>query len=164
MDIINQHYKFTVDNKGTQYLGITLEWDYNNRMVRLSMPGYVPKALKWFGHEPPPRLQEQPYQCFPTNYRAKVLQYVKAIDNPPPLMKEDKTFFIKVTGTFLFYSRLIDSTMLPSLSAIGYEQNLPIENSMKRVKQFLNYSASQEEAIITFSANCMVLVIHSDAS
>ena len=35
---------------------------------------------------------------------------------------------------------------------------------MKRVKQFLDYAASQEEAIITSNASGMVLEIHSDAS
>ena len=71
---------------------------------------------------------------------------------------------MEVTGTFLFYARAIDSAMLPALSALASEQNAPTENTMKRVKQFLDYAASQEEAIITFSASNMVLNIHSDAS
>ena len=57
LEILNQHYKVTVDNKGTQHLGITLEWDYKNLRVHISIPGYVPKALKIIGHEPPTKLQ-----------------------------------------------------------------------------------------------------------
>ena len=54
--------------------------------------------------------------------------------------------------------------MLPALSAITYEHNAPTKNAMKRVKTFLDYAASQEEAIITFNASGVVLEIHSDAS
>ena len=71
---------------------------------------------------------------------------------------------MQVTGTFLFYARAIDSTMLPALSAIASEQNAPTENTMKKVRQFLDYVSSQEEAVITYSASDMVLAIHSDAS
>ena len=34
---------------------------------------------------------------------------------------------------------------------------------MERVKQLLDYCASQEEAILTYHASDMVLAIHSDA-
>ena len=51
------------------------------------MPGYVPKALKRFVHEPPPKLQDQPYPHAPPNYGGKI-PYAKAIDNPlPPTFK-----------------------------------------------------------------------------
>ena len=66
LDSLNQPYKVTVDNKGMQYLGITLEWYIKNRRVHISMPGYVPKSLKQFGHEPPTKLQYQPYPHPPT--------------------------------------------------------------------------------------------------
>ena len=35
---------------------------------------------------------------------------------------------------------------------------------MKRCKQFLDYAASQEEAILTYKKSDMVLTIYSDAS
>ena len=70
---------------------------------------------------------------FPPNYGAKV-QYAKAVDNPPPLSKEGKKFVMQVTGTFLFYARAIDSSMLPTLSSLASEQNNPTENTMKQVK------------------------------
>ena len=127
------------------------------------MPGYFPQALKQFVHEPPPKLKNQPYPHAPPNYEAK-LQYAKAIDNSHPLSEGNKTFVVKLTGTFLFYAREIDSTMFPVISTIASEQNVPIKNTMKRVKKFLDYPASQEEAIIMFNASGMVLEIHSDAS
>ena len=160
---LKKHYEITVEDEGTRYLGITLEWDYVKRKVHLSMPGYVPKALKRFNHEAPNRPQDQPYPHVPPNYGASK-QYAKAADNSPPLQKEGKTFVMQVTGTFLFYARAIDSTMLPALSAIASEQSAPTENTMKKVRQFLDYAASQEEAVITYRASDMVLNVHSDAS
>jgi hypothetical protein len=35
---------------------------------------------------------------------------------------------------------------------------------MKKIKQFLDYAASQEDAVITYRKSDMVLAIHSDAS
>jgi hypothetical protein len=46
-----EHYKFTCDRIGKQYIGITLDWDYNKHQVHLSMPNYVQKALKNFQHK-----------------------------------------------------------------------------------------------------------------
>ena len=70
---------------------------------------------------------------------------------------------MQVTGTFIFYAREIDSTMLPALSAIALEQNKPTKNTMKLFKQLLDYDASQEDSIITFNASGMVLSINPDA-
>ncbi len=55
-------------------------------------------------------------------------------------------------------------TMLPALSAFASEQASPTENTMKKVKQFLEYAVSQEDAVVTYMARNMVLAIHSDAS
>ena len=68
LEILNQHYKVTVEKKGTGYLGIYLDWDYKNRRSHISMLGYVPEALKALGHEPPQKVQDQPYQHAPPNY------------------------------------------------------------------------------------------------
>ena len=64
----------------------------------------------------------------------------------------------------MYYARAIDSTMLTALSAIASEQANPTENTMKKVKQFLDYAASQEDAVVTYKASDMQLAIHSDAS
>jgi hypothetical protein len=43
----------SVDWEDKQYCGITLNWDYDNRTVNLSMPGYVQAALHKFQHPMP---------------------------------------------------------------------------------------------------------------
>jgi hypothetical protein len=54
--------------------------------------------------------------------------------------------------------------MLTPLSALASEQAAPTERTMQKCLQFLDYAASQEEAILTYRASDMKLAIHSDAS
>jgi hypothetical protein len=53
--------------------------------------------------------------------------------------------------------------MLVSLNAIATQQASPTQRTMERVKQLLDYCASQEEAVITYHSSDMILAIHSDA-
>jgi hypothetical protein len=43
---IKQMYKLTKDWMGNLYCGITLEWDYTNRTVNITIPGYIKKKLQ----------------------------------------------------------------------------------------------------------------------
>ena len=47
---LKAHYPMTIDWSGDKYIGITLDWNYKKREMRLSMPGYVKKALKQFNY------------------------------------------------------------------------------------------------------------------
>jgi hypothetical protein len=40
----------TKDWAGNLYCGITLDWDYKNRMVNILMPGYIKKKLQEYNH------------------------------------------------------------------------------------------------------------------
>ncbi len=53
METLKQNYKITEDWSGSKYIGLTFDWDYENRKVHLSMPGYVQKSLKRFEHTAP---------------------------------------------------------------------------------------------------------------
>jgi hypothetical protein len=54
--------------------------------------------------------------------------------------------------------------MLTALSSLAAEQCNPTERTMEKCKQFLDYAATQEDAVITYQKSDMVLAIHSDAS
>ena len=49
-DSICKNYSITEDWAGELYCGITLKWDYVNRSVNLSMPGYIAAPLHKFQH------------------------------------------------------------------------------------------------------------------
>ena len=127
------------------------------------MPGYVERALVRFGHEIPKTLQHQPHKHTIPTYGATV-QYAKPEDSTRLLSKEEKKFVQQVLGTFLYYGRAVDSTMLTTLSSIASTQAEPTQDTMDNIKLFLDYAASNQDAILTYNASNMVLAIHSDAS
>jgi hypothetical protein len=90
-------------------------------------------------------------------------QYVETKDPSTPLDKEGQKYIQAITRTLLYYSRAADSTMLVALNAIATQQASPTQKTMERVKQLLDYCASQEEVVLTYHASNMVLAIHSDA-
>ena len=160
---LKEDYEIEEDWEGRKYVGLTFDWDYDKREVHLSVPGYVPKALHRFQHIAPKHRQQQPHKHNIPNYGAKQ-QFAKIESDEPILGDDDKKYIQQVLGTFLFYARAVDSTMLVALSAIASEQATPTESTMNKVKLFLDFAASQEEAIVTYRASDMVLAIHSDAS
>jgi len=162
IDILKQNYEISEDWSGRKYIGITFDWDYLNRRVHLSMPGYITKALQHFGHEPPKRKQNLPYPHVIPNYGAPV-QYVEPEAPSMQLDKEKRMYIQAITGTLLYYSCAVDPTMLVALNAIATQQSSPTEQTMEQVRQLLDYCASQEEAVLTYQASDMVLAIHSDA-
>jgi hypothetical protein len=91
-------------------------------------------------------------------------QYAETTDTYPPLSKEDKKYVQEVAGTFLYYARCVDSTMLTALGSIATQQANPTKNTMIKVKQFLDYASTHPDAIVTYQASVMVLTAHSYAS
>ena len=69
---LKETYDIEVDSKGDKYVGISLDWDYENDEVHLSMPGYVSEALARFRHLYTKKYEDQPYAHVVPNYGAKV--------------------------------------------------------------------------------------------
>jgi hypothetical protein len=160
---LKQDYEIEEDWEGTRYLGITLNWDYKKREVPLPMPDYVERARIRFGHLIPKQLQHQPHKHTVPTYGATI-QYAKDDDATSLLLKEEKKYIQQVLGTFLYYGRAVDSTMLMALSFIASTQAEPTKETMENIKLFLDYVASHQDANLTYQASDMVLIIHSDAS
>ena len=78
--------------------------------------------------------------------------------------KKGKKFVQQVIGTFLFYARAVDGTMLTALSTIASDQAEPTENTMEKIRTFLDYASTHRDAVITYRKSDMVLAVHSDAS
>jgi hypothetical protein len=75
MECIKKNYIISSDWKGSAYCGLTLEWDYKDRTVALSMPGYIKAALHKCQHAAPARPEHTPHTWNPPVYGAKT-QYV----------------------------------------------------------------------------------------
>ena len=48
INTIRRYFKLSIDWEGQNYLGLTLDWNYNKKYVDISMPGYIPTALQKF--------------------------------------------------------------------------------------------------------------------
>ena len=72
--------------------------------------GLNPKAVKhlWSG-----KPEDQPYAHVVPNYGGTV-QYPPDADTSRVATKDEKTFLQQVVGTFLYYGRAVDGTMLTS--------------------------------------------------
>jgi hypothetical protein len=162
INAINKYYPRTVDKEATKYIGLAIELDNTNRKAHIHMPGYLQKALTRFNHETPDKIQNSPHPHVIPQYRAKT-QYAKDKDIFPPLSKEETKYIQAVAGTLLYYARAVDISILTTLSLIATEQAKPMQETLKKVKQLLDYYATQEDAIITYNASQMILAIHSDA-
>jgi hypothetical protein len=68
---------------GSLYCGITLNWDYTNKHVDLSMPGYIKDALHKFQYPLPKRPQYAPHNWMVPAY-GQSIQYALLPDAAPP--------------------------------------------------------------------------------
>ena len=152
-----------VDWKGELYCGIKLKWNYEKGYVDLSMPGYVEKQLTKYRHKAPSKRQYCPYEPNPIKY-GKQSNEIKQEPESPALEKEEKKYIQQVIGSFLYYARAVDMTILQALSEIAAQQSKPTEKTMQRVKQFLDYMHTNPNATIRYYASDMILNVHSDAS
>jgi hypothetical protein len=121
------------------------------------MPNYLQKALKQFQHKAG-KLQHAPYQSAPIQYDA-TKQYAIQELKVPLLDDKAKWFIQQVCGKFLLVSRAVDSTPLCPISAIALQSSKPAEDTMQQTLQLLNYLATQEDAVLSYQASNMVLVV-----
>ena len=88
-----------VDLEKKLYCGISLDWNYDNMYVDLSMPNYVQKQLDRYGWKKPKRPQDCPYEPAPIKYGKKSDELVHKKESPP-LGKDEQKFIQQVIGSF----------------------------------------------------------------
>ena len=163
MKVLSEFYEMEEDWQGKLYCGITLDWNYEKGYVNLSMPNYVSKQLIRYRHKAPKRPQNCPYDPPPRVYGKKSQEMPKEKASPP-VSDDEKKYIQQVVGSFLYYARAVDMTILHALSAIAAEQSSPTERTLERVCHFLDYMHTHPNAIIRFRSSDMILNVHSDAS
>jgi hypothetical protein len=87
---IEKHYQISFDWTGSAYCGLKLDWDYKNKFVGLSMPGYINSALHKFQQPTPTSPENAPHTRNSPIYSAKT-QYIEAQEDSPPLPQKDTT-------------------------------------------------------------------------
>jgi hypothetical protein len=86
------------------------------------------------------------------------------VDDSPPLSPAQKKTIQEIIGAFLYYARVIDSTMLKKITELGSVQATVTENVPRKVADFLQYAATYPVTKVTYQASDMTLHTHSDAS
>ena len=127
------------------------------------MPNYVHKTLVEYRHEMSKRAQYCPYAP-PTERYGKDSNLTIPEEIWPPVTEDEKKYVQRVVGSFLYYARAIDLTILHALSAIASEQAEPTKQTLARVQQLLDYMATNPNAVVRFYASDIILNLHSDAS
>ena len=91
IETLKKHYTISKDWGENKNVGLTLDWDYKGKLVHLSMPGYIEKALKRFGHERPRKRQDQPHKHVPPEYGIKQ-QFVRDEDESPAVKQKEQQY------------------------------------------------------------------------
>ena len=156
-------YTISVDWYGPLFCVLTLVWDYANRSVEVSMPGYIDEALHKFQHPHPKRQQDAPHAWTQPVYGAKV-HYAENLDDYPTLPPNTIRLVQKIVGTFLYYTISVYLTMIAALGSITATQSQGTDKTYDKTLWLLNYAATHPDANIYYSASNMILHVHSDAS
>jgi hypothetical protein len=96
IQMLEKHYNVSVDLEGKEFVKIQLDWDYENRKVRLSMVPYLQKALQQFDNIVPSKRQDLPYPYTEPKYGAK--QQFTEYDTSAPVGNDEQKYVQKVTG------------------------------------------------------------------
>ena len=120
------HYVYTTDWKGTQYCGITIEWDYKAQTCTISVPGYIEKVLLRFHHKAPSTPQHSLFQAPAMRY-GKSTQRMLPDDETALFYKPRTKRIQQISGALLWYARMINNTMLKALNTIARKQSAPTE-------------------------------------
>jgi hypothetical protein len=160
---LEKHYEVSVDWEGKLFCGITLDWNYKMGHVDLSVPGYVQRKLIKYGHKKPARPQHSPYLSAPIQYGAKI-QSPMAPDTTTPLSDAQIKRVQDIVGSFIWYGRASDPTLMAALSAIGSRQTKGTEKVMAAAHHLLDYLATHPDAAIRYHSSDMILAFDTDAS
>ena len=136
INTLKKDYNVSIDWKGGLYVGIKVEWDYENCTLDTHVPGYTKQALHKYQHPAPKRPQHAPAKAAPIQYGAKV--QTTSHDTSPTISPERIKHIQDVVGTFAWYGRACDPTMVATLSYIATQQANATINLKDKVHQFLD--------------------------
>ena len=162
VDALRTTYELKVNYDGTQYCGLNFKWNYDKHYVDVSMPKFVMDTLTKLQHTPS-KIQHAPHS-HPLPLYGRQQQFTPPPDSSP-LLSPDKIKYVQsVVGSFLYYGRAVDPTILTALNEIGLSQSKPTVNTQLKIQQLMDYLHTYPSATLRYKASDMVLHIDSDAA
>ena len=164
-DVLGQLYTVKVDWTGAKYLGYTIRFTADRRTVALSMPNYLPRVHQRFA-ERVGRLQGRgaasPAIYTPPAYGAH--SQMTEVDESQPLGPKAIKELQEFVGSFMFYARAVDGTMLTAVNHIASEMAAPTQQTDAMEQRLLAYSLEYPNNELVFTASDMILHMQTDAS
>jgi len=162
IETLQKLYEITIDWTGTKYLGLTINHDIASSVLCISMPDYIAKALIRFDLDQIQRAVHSPMKY--TRVRYSSAPQVTVEDKSGEISAERKKRIEQIVGVILYYSRMVDPTMLTSVNKIASRQAKPTREVEEDAIRLLQYANTYPVAITVFRASDMKLRIVSDAS
>ena len=113
----------------------------------MSMPEYVKQALIKFHHE----FSKTTHSPSPFNvlvYGQKI--QMAMIDETNPMTIVQIKLLQQVCGTFLYYARAVDCTMLHALNNLATRVKDRTQKTVEALNHFLDYCATHPEATVLY--------------
>jgi hypothetical protein len=156
-------YNISSDWNGTAHCSLTLDWNYQDRIVDLYLHGYIRSALHKYQHPAPARTEHAPHTWNPPIYGAKT-QFVSDPKPSPAISDKDVNKLQQLTGTLLYFTMAFDPTLIIPINILASEQSNTTEETADKVIELLNYCNTHPETKIRYHATHMILHVHIDAS
>ena len=124
------------------------------------MPNYVTDSLKRLGHVPPTSPQYSPHAHIPIKYGQTGQQQYAAEEDHSTLLSPKETQHVQsTTGSFLYYGRAIDYTILPALNDIASMQAHPTERTKQKAKRLMDYLHTSAVPTTSAPGTCCVAAL-----
>ena len=102
------------------YIGLQLDWKYDQGIVDISMSDHITKLSKRLTHPNPFHPQLSPNEHLPYIIGEKVTRQYALLEGKSPKVDDKKQrHILSVVEYLLYYARSIDGTLLPALSSIA---------------------------------------------
>ena len=160
LDCLQLLYPITVDWTGSKYLNIAINFAADRETLTLSMPGYVNKQILRF------RPGGSTGAKSPGIYVPPVMGVQNAVDDTSrPLTAAEIKWVQGVNGAFLYYARVIDSTMLTAVNDIATDiGGQPTLKLLDQANRLLDYAATYPDNELVYRRSDMILEAQCDAS
>ena len=101
------------------------------------MPNYIDTLIRKFQYQTSKKLQYSPFPWNKPTY-GDSKQYPTPTDMSPTLDKNDITRIQQIIGTLIYYSRMVDPTLLVALSDLETQKNKKTQITVKNMNQLLD--------------------------
>ena len=109
-----------MDPEGKNYCDLMFNWYYNLRFVDIFILKYIPETLKKLSYIPKTKPQYSLHRHIPIQYGNKEQQ--AHIDDSPRLDSKEIKQIQSIVSSFLYYTRVLDYTLLPVIKEISSTQ------------------------------------------